>query len=100
MGYHSCTGIEEGINDHNEGIEGGCASPVPIVTNQPPPLFVDPILRGPDSKKPLPAAPAKAQQEHGLSGHLRAPPSRAARRRPTKQDRSQILCPQPSSHLH
>ena len=37
VGYHSCTGIEEGINNHNKGIEGGCASPVPIVTNRPPP---------------------------------------------------------------
>ena len=58
VGYHSCTGIEEGFNNHNKGIEGDCASPVPIVTNQPSPLFVDPILRGPDSK----AAPSRTRK--------------------------------------
>ena len=50
-----CTGIEEGINIQQTGIEGdrmsaSDVSSVPIVTNQSHPLFVDPILRGPDSK--------------------------------------------------
>ena len=73
VGYHSCTGIEEGFNNYNKGIEGDCASPVPIVTNQSPPLFVDPILRGPDSK----AAPSRTRQAPAASTtafNLNVPP--------------------------
>ena len=63
MGYHSCDCIEEGFNIQQTGIEGdrmsaSDVSSVPIVTNQSHPLFVDPILRGPDSK----AAPSRTRQ--------------------------------------
>ena len=42
-------------------------SSVPIVTNQSHPLFVDPSLRGPDSK----AAPSRTRQAPAASIHLR-----------------------------
>mmetsp|Transcript_13713 Transcript_13713/g.40256 ORF Transcript_13713/g.40256 Transcript_13713/m.40256 type:complete len:130 (-) Transcript_13713:657-1046(-) len=45
VGYHSCTCIEEGFNNHNKGIEGDCASPVPIVTNQPSKPTLPPLRR-------------------------------------------------------
>ena len=78
MGYHSCTGIEEGINIQQTGIEGdrmsaSDVSSVPIVTNQSHPLFVDPILRGPDSK----AAPSRTRQAPAASTtafNLNVPP--------------------------
>ena len=78
MGYHSCDCIEEGFNIQQTGIEGdrmsaSDVSSVPIVTNQSHPLFVDPILRGPDSK----AAPSRTRQAPAASTsafNLNVPP--------------------------
>ena len=78
MGYHSCTGIEEGINIQQTGIEGdrmsaSDVSSVPIVTNQSHPSSK--IRACPDPEPS--AAPSRARRASAASTsafNLNVPP--------------------------